>query len=32
MSPYAKHSTNAAEQQLVKAGKRLANLLKTIWP
>jgi S1/P1 Nuclease len=31
-SDYAKRSTNAAEQQLVKAGKRLANLLKTIWP
>jgi hypothetical protein len=29
---YAKRSTNAAEQQLVKAGKRFAKLLKTIWP
>jgi hypothetical protein len=31
-SDYAKRSTKAAEQQLVKAGKRLANLLKAIWP
>jgi len=31
-SDYAKRSTNAAEQQLVKAGKRLATLFKTLWP
>src|SRR5207244_12760518 len=31
-SDYTKRSTNGAEQQLVKAGKRPANLLKAIWP
>jgi S1/P1 Nuclease len=29
---YAKRSTDQAERQLVNAGKRLANLLKAIWP
>jgi hypothetical protein len=29
---YAKRSTDVAEHQLVKAGKRLANVLKALWP
>jgi hypothetical protein len=31
-SDYAERSTADAEQQLAKAGKRLANVLTTIWP